>query len=69
MLEALDILQEILLFFWQVIKWTWWIFIPIILFINIRDLWLGYVKSKFFKKVEYTLYQIKIPRYIEKSFK
>jgi CBS domain containing-hemolysin-like protein len=50
MLEALDILQEILLFFWQVIKWTWWIFIPIILFINIRDLWLGYVKSKFFKK-------------------
>ncbi|OQA38033.1 MAG: hypothetical protein BWY51_00977 [Parcubacteria group bacterium ADurb.Bin316] len=69
MLEALDILQEILLFFWQIIKWTWWIFIPIILFINIRDLWLGYVKSKFFKKVEYTLYQIKIPRYIEQSFK
>ncbi len=69
MLEALDILQKILLFFWQVIKWTWWIFVPIILFINIRDLWISYVKSKFLKKVEYTIYQIKIPRYIEKSFK
>ncbi len=69
MLEALEILKEILLFFWQVIKWTWWIFVPIILFVNLKNLWLDYVKSKFLKKINYVILKIRIPRYVEKSFK
>jgi len=69
MSEALEILNKVLLATWQVIKWVWWIIVPYTLFTAIYKLWLQYVKSKFLKKVEYVIFEIKVPRYVEKSFK
>lgn len=69
MSEALEILQGILFFIWKAFKLVWWIVVPLVLIKAIYALWLEYVKKKFLKKVEYTIFEIKIPRNIEKSFK
>ena len=67
--EALEILRNVLLLIWHIIKLTWWIFLPIVFLTAVYNLWLFYVKNKFLKNVQYTIFEIKIPRYIEKSFK
>jgi len=69
MAEALAILQAVLMAVWHLVGWVWWIILPIIFFEADYHLWLDYVKKKFLSKVEYTIFEIKIPKYIEKSFK
>jgi len=69
MSDALEILKQVILSAWQVIKWVWWIVIPYLLFSAIYKLWLEYIKKQFLKKVEYVVFEIKVPRYVEKSFK
>jgi len=69
MSESLEILNKVLLGTWQVIKWVWWIVVPYILLSAVYKLWLQYIKKEFLKKVEYVIFEIKVPRYIEKSFR
>ncbi len=59
---------EILLeFIWDIIKWTWWIFLPIWLFIKFNRYWMYYVNLKYLKAVEYKLLELKVPRDLIKT--
>ena len=45
----------------------WWLYIPIILFLFTKDLWLKYTRNKFHDKLEWILLELIPPRDIQKT--
>jgi len=50
-----------------IFSYVWWIILPIFLFLLAWHLWLVYIRTKFVKSMERTLYEIKIPKEILKT--
>lgn len=51
-----------LLVLWEGFKNFWWVFAPIILFFPLRFWYLLYIQTKWLKKIEWQVLEIKIPR-------
>ena len=63
--QTLDVINQIVLFFaylWEVIKVWWWLPLPFILFYPFRYLYLWYIQEKWFDKIDWAVYEIRIPR-------
>jgi hypothetical protein len=45
----------------------WWIWLPVILFLVVKDLWLKNVRQKFIQKIDWVLLEIRPPREIRKT--
>jgi len=47
--------------------YVWWLVTPLILFYVFSDLWMTYVKMKYFNKIEWITLEVRIPREILKT--
>lgn len=63
---VVSIISGVLFSIWKVFTWIWWIVVPLGLFFVVIDLWVFYVKVKFFKKAQYKLLEIRIPKNLVK---
>lgn len=45
----------------------WWIYLPVFLFVLLKDIWLKYKRQDFIQKMEWVLLEIKPPREIKKT--
>ena len=50
-----------------VFSYSWWIILPIFLFLVAWDLWMVYIRTKFVKGIERGIFEIKIPKEILKT--
>ena len=52
---------------WYFLKFTWWLWVFMILFNGFKELWLHYRREKFKKNLKWALLELRVPRNILKS--
>lgn len=52
---------------WALVANTWWLWLPILLFLFAKNFWALYLKIRYFKLLKWVLLEVKIPRNIAKS--
>ncbi|TRZ64814.1 MAG: hypothetical protein D4Q79_00730 [Spirochaetia bacterium] len=50
-----------------VFNYSWWIILPVFLFLIAWDLWMVYIRTKYVKSIERAIFEIKIPKEILKT--
>jgi len=56
------ILGQILGSIWDAWLWIWWIVLPVVLAVVLKDLWLRYVRTCFLKDINWITLEIKVPK-------
>ncbi|HPS72280.1 MAG TPA: hypothetical protein PLM70_08500 [Bacteroidales bacterium] len=62
-----SIIGEILSSVWTVFTWVWWIVLPIWLFNVLFDIYMKYIRVRFFKGVKYVLFELRVPKDLIKT--
>jgi len=52
---------------WTVIANTWWLWLPPLLFVGGKDLWIIYLRVRYFSTLQWVLLEVRIPRDIQKT--
>ena len=67
MATFLGIISEILASIWTVFSWIWWIVLPIWIFNILFDVYMKYIRVRFFKNVKYVLLELRVPKDVIKT--
>ncbi|OGZ61443.1 MAG: hypothetical protein A3H51_03035 [Candidatus Spechtbacteria bacterium RIFCSPLOWO2_02_FULL_38_8] len=51
----------------QILKATWWIIVPVALFLRVKKYWLSYQASKYKKSLEWAVLEVILPPEVEKT--
>src|SRR3989338_7067366 len=51
----------------QVVKATWWIVVPVVLFLKVKSIWLSYKNSQYKKSLDWILLEIILPPEVDKT--
>ena len=52
--------------FWLLVKNTWWIFLPLVLFFILKRTYLTYLIVRYFRNLKWVLLEVRIPREVAK---
>ena len=67
MLDLLQIIFNWLYYIGGFLLSFWWIYLPLILFLLVKDLWLKKVRQKFIQEMDWVLLEVRPPREIKKT--
>ncbi len=66
-MPVLDELLNLLRVFWAISANTWWLWLPVVLFLAGRELWRFYLKVRYWTNLRWLVLEVRIPREIPKT--